>query len=124
MLASTIGAAAGSFFLTTSIEGLAAIGSFACGPFVIALFVGVAAGYALYRLDEHFGLTEKLGRAYDKGLAKLGEVWHELGTEADARFQQLARSQMVHDLRQDAQVLAEKLARRRDLIRSELVHLW
>ena len=48
----------------------------------------------------------------------------QAGTEAEGRFDQLARSQMVHDLRQDAQVLAEKLARRRDLIRGELVHLW
>ena len=122
--ASAIGAAAGSFFLTNSIGSLATVGSFACGPFVVALVVGVLAGIALYALDQHFGLTGTLGQAYDKGLAKLGQVWHELGTEADARFQQLARSQMVHDLRQDAQVLAERLARRRNLIRGELVQPW
>ena len=82
------------------------------------------AGAALFLLDHQFGLTDKLSQAYDDGLAKLIEVWHELGAEAGARFNQLAHSQMVHDLRQDARALAEKLARRADLIRSELVHLW
>ncbi len=124
VLASAVGAAAGSFLSTTSIGGLATIGAFACGPFVIALFVGAGAGYALYRLDDRFGLTEKLSDAYDRGLEKLAEVSQALGAEADARFNQLARSQMVHDLRQDARALAEKLARRADVIRGEVVHLW
>ncbi len=124
VLASAIGAAAGSFFSSTTIAGLAAIGRLACGPFVVAFLVGLIAGIALFALDEHFGLTEKLGHAYDRGLVTLRKVWDELGTEADARFTKLAHSQMVHDLRQDTHSLAEKLSQRADLIRSELVHLW
>ncbi len=124
VLASAIGAAAGSFVSGTTIAGLAAIGTLACGPFLVALGVGLAAGVGLYLLDRQFELTDKLSRAYDDGLAKLATVWHELGTEADVRFNQLAHSAIVHDMRQDAHVLAEKLARRADLVRSELVHLW
>ena len=124
MLASAIGAAAGSFFLNTTVASLATIGTFACGPFAVALIVGVVAGYALYRLDDHFMLTTRLGQAYDKGLAKLGQVWDELATDANARFDQLARSRMMHDLGQDAHALARKLARQADLVRGELIHLW
>ena len=61
VLASAIDFSAGSFLSATSIGSLATIGTFACGPFVIALFVGIVAGYTLYRLDDRFGLTEKLG---------------------------------------------------------------
>ena len=124
VLASAIGAAAGSFFSSTTIAGLALVGSLACGPFAVALFVGVGAGIALFELDQLFGVTETLSRVYDHGLAKLAQVWHELGAEADNRFHQLAHTQMVHDLGQDAQALAANLARRAELVRGRVVHLW
>ena len=72
----------------------------------------------------YFHIHEKLSEAYDKGLAKLAEVWDKLGAEAKARFDQLAHSQVVHDMRQDADALAAKLAREADRVRGELVHLW
>ena len=124
ILASAIGAAAGSFVASTSMAGLAVIGSFACGPFLVAFVVGAAAGYGLYKLDEHFHLTDKLSAAYDRGLAKLNQVRLELGAEARQRFQQLANSQMVHDLSRDARDLAARLAREGDWVRGELTHLW
>ena len=124
LLASAVGAAAGSLISGTSVAGLAVIGSLACGPCLVAFAVGVIAGYALYRLDEHFHITDKLSEAYDKGLAKLAVVWKDLGAEADARFHQLAHSQMVNDLQQDASVVAQKLARQADWVRGELCYLW
>ena len=124
VLASAVGAAAGSFISGTSVAGLAAIGSLACGPFLVAFAVGVIAGYALYKLDEHFHLTDKLSEFYDKGLAKLAEVWDDLGSEANARFNQLAHSQMVHDLQQDSHVIAKRLARQADWVRGELAYVW
>ena len=124
VLASAVGAAAGSFVAGTSVAGLAAIGSLACGPFLVAFAVGVVVGYALYKLDEHFHLTDKLSALYDQGLAKLAQVWRDLGADADARFNQLAHSQMVHDLQQDAKVVADRLARKADWVRGELAYLW
>ena len=123
MLASAIGAAAGSM-LTSSTVGMAVVGGLACGPFLVAFAVGVIAGVALYKVDESFNLHEKLGDLYDKGLAKLAEVWRELGAEAQARFEQLAHSHVVHDLQNDASVLAAKLARQADRVSGELARLW
>ncbi len=124
LLASAIGAAAGTFVAGSSIAGLAVIGSLACGPFLVAFAVGAIAGYALYKLDEHFHVSEKLGEMYDRGLDKLAEVWRQLGAEAEARFQQLAHSHMVHDMRQDAHALARKLAREGDWVRGELTSIF
>ncbi len=124
VLASAIGATAGSLISGTTVAGLATIGSLACGPFLVAFAVGVIAGYALYKLDEQLHLTDKLSEFYDKGLSKLAQVWHDLGTEAGARFNQLSHSQMVHDLQQDSRIIAEKLARQADWVRGEVSYLW
>ena len=124
VLASAIGAAAGSLISGTSAVGLAAIGSLACGPFLVAFAVGVVAGYALCRLDEHFRITDKLSELYGQGLAKLAQVWQDLGAEANVRFHQLANSRMVNDLQQDASLVAQKLARQADWVRGELYYLW
>ena len=124
ILASAIGAAAGSFVAGTSMAGLAVIGSFACGPLVVALIVGAAVGFGLFKLDEQFQLTEKLSAAYDSGIAKLDQVRLELGADAQQRFRQLANSQMVHDLSRETHYLASRLARESDWVRGELTHLW
>lgn len=123
VLASAIGATAGSFVAGTSMAGLAVIGSFACGPFLVAFIVGAAVGYGLFKLDENFHLTERLGDAYEGGLAKLGQVSRELGTAAEQRFRQLANSQLVHDLSRETRDLAARLARESDRVRGELTHL-
>ena len=81
-----------------------------------SLYLVVAVDIADYLLT--------LGRAYDSGLHKLAEAWTALGQKAEMRFRQLASSHMVHDLRQDASVLASKLGREADLVRGELAHLW
>ncbi|MGI4748916.1 MAG: hypothetical protein ACRYGI_18155 [Janthinobacterium lividum] len=123
VLAWAIGAAAGSFVAGTSTAGVAVIGSFACGPFLIAFIVGAAVGYGLYKLDENFHLTEELGGASDRGFAKLDQVSRELGAAAEQRFRQLATGRMVHDLSRDARDLAARPGRESDLVRAELTHL-
>ena len=123
VIASAAGAAAGSFISSTAI-GMTIVGGLACGPFLVAFAAGVVAAAVLFKIDDYFQLHQKLGRAYDAGLTKLGEVWHELGADARARFDQLARSRIVHDMRQDASVLATKLAYEADRVRGELIYLW
>lgn len=71
VLASAIGAAAGSAFAGTAMGAALVIGSFALGSVLVAFAVGVLAGVALTAIDNRFGLSEKLGRAYDAGLARL-----------------------------------------------------
>jgi hypothetical protein len=124
LLASAIGAVAGSLVVGSSIPVLAAIGTLAIGPCLVAFAVGVIAGVALYQLDKHFLITEKLTALYDKGIAKLSQVWTELGTEAETRFRQLASTQAVHDLRNDAHSIAQKLGRESDWVRGEMAALW
>lgn len=123
-IASIVGAAAGSAVAGTTVAGLATIGAIACGPMLVAFVVGVVVGYGLYKLDQHFGLTEKLSQAYDRGLAHLARAWHELGIEAQQRFRQLEHSRIVHDLTWEARDLARRLAREGDVVRGQLVHLW
>ncbi len=115
---------AGLLISGTTVADLATIGSLACGPFLMAFAVGVIAGCALYCLNEEFGITDKLSKLYDKGLAKLAQVWNGLGTTARARFDQLAHSQMVHDLQEETSVVAAKLARQAGWVRGDLAWLW
>ena len=124
LIASAIGTAAASAVATTTVAGLAVIGSFAIGPLIVGFAVGVAVGYALYRIDEHFHFSEQLGRAYDKGLARLVEVWHRLGADAEQRYRQLATSTFVHDLRQDARTLAAEIERQTSVVRGEFIPAW
>ena len=123
-LAAAIGGAAGSFIAGTSVVGLAAFGSLAVGPFLIAFLVGVVAGLALYALDQHFGFTEKLTQLYDEGLARLADLWKALGQRAEERFDQLAHSHLVSDLRQDTGALVERIGREADVVRAEITHAW
>jgi hypothetical protein len=123
VIASAAGAAAGVFVAGTSVAGLAVIGTFACGPLIVAFVVGVVVGYALYKVDEYFHLTEKLSACYDLGLAKLDDVRKELGAEAEKRFKQLENSSIVHDLARDAKDIAAKLGREGDWVRGQLSNL-
>jgi hypothetical protein len=122
-IASVVGAAAGAYVAGTSVAGLAVIGTFACGPLIVAFVVGVAVGYALYKLDEHFHLTEKLSEIYDNGLEKLDHVREALGAEAEMRFKQLENSTIVHDLARDARDIAARLGRQGDWVIGKLAHL-
>lgn len=47
------------------------IGTFALGPLVVALIVGVVASWALDKLDSHYHLTEKVQAALDRGIARV-----------------------------------------------------
>ena len=124
LIASAVGTAAASAVVSSSVAGLALIGSFAVGPLIVGFVVGVAVGYALYKLDEHFHFSEQLGKVYDKALARLAEAWHRLGAEAEERFRQVANSTAVHDLQQDARTLAAEIERQTSVVRGELVRLW
>lgn len=112
VIASAIGAWAGA-----AATGAVVVGSNACGPVLVALAAGALAGYGLYLLDEHFHLTDRLTKAYDHGLDKLTKVYHQLGADAEKRFQQLEHSRFIHDLTQDATILARKLGREADQLR-------
>jgi hypothetical protein len=124
LLASACGAVAGAAISGTTVAGLATIGALAVGPLLVAFAVGIAVGYGLYLLDDHFHMTDRLSQAYDNGLVKLSHVWHELGQEAQERYTQLTHSRLVHDLRQDTDILAQKIARQSDRVRGELARLW
>jgi len=115
LLASALGGAAGALLATEA--GMALIGGFALGPVVVAFAVAVGAGYVLFRLDQHFEISKKLGKMYDSGLDKLAQVWHELGNEAEARYKALANSNLVLDLQQDIRTLSEKIGKQADMIR-------
>ena len=93
ILASAIGSAAG-----TLAAGTLVIGSFAFGPLLVAFGVGVVAGYALYKLDQAFGVTEKVSKLYEEGLAKLKEAWDRLGAAADQKFRDFENSRVVRDM--------------------------
>ena len=123
IIASAVGAAAGSAMVGSTVAGFAAIGAIACGPFLVALVVGVAVGLILFEIDNELGLSEKLGEAYDEGLTKLAHTWHELGAEAEQRFRNLENSRTVQDLSRDARQVAAKLGQEGDWIRWRLTHL-
>ena len=123
VLATALGTAVASFISETAIVGLAAIGSLACGPFIVAFVVGVLVAVAIDQLDKAFKISELLGDAYDRGIVTLKAVWKQLDKEAEQRFRQLENSQMVHDLQQEAAVLAQKLARTRDRVKGRLQQL-
>lgn len=54
---------------------VASITTLAAGPLVVAIAVGLAVGYGLDKLDQHFGLTDALikglDNAYDQSIGKL-----------------------------------------------------
>lgn len=105
-LASAIGAAAG-----TLATGVTMIGTVALGPALIAFGVGVLAGYALYRLDKHFGLTEKVTAAYEHGLDELARWWREAGAEAHRKWAEFVNSNAVHDLQRGFEGVGEVLGK-------------
>ena len=122
-IASAVGAAAGSAIVGSTVAGFAAVGALACGPFIVALVVGIAVGLILFEIDDELGLSKKLGEAYDQGLTKLAHAWHELAGDAEQRFRQLESSRTVQDLSRDARQVAAKLGRESDWVRWRLTHL-
>ena len=93
LLASTIGTAIG-----TLAAGTVVVGTIAVGPALLALGVGLAVGAGLFWLDKHFELTDRVSAAYERGLTKLEQWWHELGSEAHRRWSQFINSGAVQDL--------------------------
>lgn len=124
LLASAVGAAAGSAVAGTAIGTALVVGSFAMGPLVVAFAVGFLVGVGLTMLDNEFHISEKLGKAYDAALDKLAGVWDDLSDEAESRYRQLANSQFVHDLEQNADRLRDRIARQADLVSGKLAQLW
>ena len=104
ILASTIGAAVG-----TLAAGTLAIGAIALGPALVAFGVGAAVGVALFALDKHFGLTEKVTAAYARGLDKLQRWWKQLGPEAYRRWNEFTSSGIVQNMEKSFDSFAQQL---------------
>jgi hypothetical protein len=124
MLASAIGAAAGSMTAGATTGVLAVVGSFALGPLLVAFVVGAVVGLTLMAIDNRYGLTDKLAKAYDEGLVKLARLWDELGDAAEARYHQLANSTLVHDLERNIDWLSARVGRQADRVIGKLRQLW
>ena len=77
----------------------------ALGPVVVALVVGVGASFLLDWLDSKFGITEKLGKLCDMGLAKLAALGREMERRAVAAYHEIERSRIVRDLSREAHEL-------------------
>lgn len=97
ILASAIGSAMG-----TLAAGTLVVGSFAFGPLLVAFGVGVVAGYALYKLDEAFGITEKVSKVYESALDELQKLWGEMGDAAGRRYEDFKNSGTVKWLGKEA----------------------
>ena len=91
--------------------GAAVVGSFAFGPMLVAFGVGVIAGYALYRLDEAFGLTEKVTKVYAKALSELQQLWKRFGASAEQKFKLFENSRVVRYLGRGADDLEDWLSK-------------
>ena len=103
-LASVIGAAAG-----TLAAGTLVIGSIALGPALVAFGVGALVGMSLFALDKHFGLTEKVTAAYERGLDKLQRWRKEFGSEATWRWNEFINSGMVQDMEKGFNGIGQRL---------------
>lgn len=44
--------------------------------------------------------------------------------EAEARYRQLARSHLIHDLQRDCEWLRDRIARQADRVGGQLAQLW
>jgi hypothetical protein len=104
MLASAIGAVAGTLAV-----GSAAIGTIALGPALVAFGVGVLVGIGLFWLDKHFELTDKVTAAYERGLDRLARWWKQFGPEASKRWNEFVNSGLVQDMEKDVSSIGERL---------------
>ena len=93
LLASAIGAAAG-----TLAAGSLVVGAVALGPALVAFGVGVAIGGLLFLADKHFEITKKVTAAYRRGLDKLQAWWKALGSDALRQWNAFANSGAVRDV--------------------------
>ena len=100
LLASAVGSWVGTFA-----AGTVVVGSFAFGPLLVAFGVGVIAGYALYRLDEAFGITEKVTEVYKSALEELRQLWDRLGASAEQKMKAFENSRAVRYLGRGADSL-------------------
>lgn len=123
ILATAVGTAVASAFTGTALGTALLVGSFAMGPLAVGFLVGLAVGVGLTMLDNELHITDMLAAAYDRGLAKLGDVWVALGDEAESRYKDLAGSQFVHDLGRDCEWLQASIARQTDQVRSQFALL-
>lgn len=103
-LASVIGAAFGTLAAGTMI-----VGTIALGPALVAFGVGTLVGIGLFALDKHFGLTEKVTAAYERGLDRLGRWWDEVGADAHRRWNEFANSGMVQDMEKGVTSFSQRL---------------
>ena len=104
LLASAIGAAAG-----TLAAGTLVVGAIALGPALVAFGVGALIGVGLFALDKHFELTEKVTAAYERGLVKLQRWWKELGSEAYGKWNAFTNSGMVQDMEKSFNSIGQQL---------------
>ncbi len=104
LLASAIGTAVGAL-----VAGTVVVGTIALGPALVAFGVAALVGGGLFLLDKHFGLTEKVTAAYERGFEKLKEWWAELGSEAHKRWNEFINSGTVQDLEKGFNSIGSRL---------------
>ena len=104
LLASAIGAAAG-----TLAAGTVVIGTIALGPALLAFGIGTVVGIGLFALDKHFQLTERVTAAYERGIAKLQQWWHSLGASAYQRWHEFISSGVVQDVEKGFEAIGKRL---------------
>ena len=81
------------------------VGSFAVGPLLVPFRRERIAGYAFYRLDEAFGVTRKVTKAYGSGLEERRQLWDRLGASADQKMREFENSRAVRYLGRGADSL-------------------
>ncbi|WP_174278506.1 hypothetical protein [Sphingomonas bacterium] len=106
MLASAIGALAGTLAVGTVV-----VGTIALGPALLAFAVGAAVGIGLFALDKELGLTERATAAWERALDKLERWWDEAGAEASRRWHQFCTSGIVQDMENGFRGFGQQLGR-------------
>jgi len=93
---------------TAAMMGTAVV---AIGPVVAAVIVGVGVSVALDILDNHFGVTKKLGELCDAGLARLKRLANDIAARGEATWQQIENSATVRDLSQEVSEWSDWVSR-------------
>jgi hypothetical protein len=78
-----VGAAAA--IASTAANAVVGVTTLAAGPLVVAIAVGLAAGFVLDAIDRQFGLTDALAKAMDdycdQTFGEIGRQWKQLGED-------------------------------------------